>query len=125
MVHLDAVVLCESFGDPERTRCRRLGPIPRTELDRAEPLHIPHMKKLVGGSAESAIVCRAIGKNARLDDLRGEEVLHTVARTIIGCEMKEKCITIEFRRPPHSNLCTHNFFDVPHESWPVARLVAT
>src|SRR5262245_20623942 len=125
MVDLDAVILCEPLCYPQRTCCRRLGPIPWAEFNRPQPLHIPCMKKLVGSSAESAVVRRSIGKNTRLDNLRREEVFHTVAGTIVGCEVKEKSVAVKFRGPPHSNFSTHYFFDVPHESGPAASLLAT
>src|SRR5215510_4721543 len=124
MVDLDPVILRKSFGDPQRTRCRGPGPIPWAEFNRPQPLHIPRMKKLMGGSADSAVVRRPIGKDTRFYDLRGEEVFHTIAGTIVSCEVKKECVAIKFRRAPHPNFGTHNFFEVPDESRPAASLVA-
>ena len=124
MVHLDPVILRKSFSDPQRARCRGLGPIPWTEFNRPQPLHIPCMKKLVGGSGESAVVRRSIGQDTRFYDLRGEEVFHTIAGTIVSREVKKECIAIKLRWAPHCNFRTHNFFDIPHEGGPAASLVA-
>src|SRR5262249_14820165 len=115
----------KSFSDPQSARCRGPGPIPWTEFNRPQPLHIPRMKKLVGASGESAVVRRSIGKDTRFYDLRGEEGFHTIAGTIVSCEVKKERVTIKLRRAPHSNFGTHNFFEVPHESGPTASLVAT
>ena len=124
MVHLDAVILRESFPDPKRPRRSRLCPVPRSKFDWAQPLDVPGVKKFVSGGGERAVVGAAISKNARFDDLRRRQMLHAVAGTIVGRKMKDKCIAFKLRTSPHADFGANDLFEITNECGPPSALVA-
>ena len=88
MVYRNAVVLRESFRDPQGTRRCRFCPIPRSKLNRPQPFHVPCVEEFMSRCTERPVIAGAIGKNAGLDDLSRVEVLHTIARAIVSDEVE-------------------------------------
>ena len=54
------------------------------QVQRAQSLDVPHVKKLVRDGAESSLVNAWITKRAGLNDLSRSQMLHAVAGTIVG-----------------------------------------
>src|SRR5688572_20185992 len=77
--HQVAVVVCETFGDPESSRIEWPREIPWSKFFRTESLDVPDVKELVGDSTERFFVNAGLAERARFDDLRRSQVFHSIA----------------------------------------------
>ena len=122
--HHMAVVIRYSLCDPKAARAYWTREVPWTQLQWTKSFDIPNVEKLVGHGIKRVSKNSLFAQRSWFDNLRRGQMLHAIARGVIGGEVDQEGVRIKFRRTPHGSLGSHDLFDVANERRPLSTFIA-